>query len=826
MPSYRHPGVYNEETSKPRPVTAVPTSIAVFAGVCVRGPVNVPTLVQSWDDFERRFDGYDEDRTQWELAYAVRGFFDNGGEQAYINRLAHYTDLTDIAGIAVDPADTGTDIQSAGGTASAAQIVCAAGPYSLQNAESLVVNPDGAGNVTSTLAFTRAVLTGSVDLNGSPYTVAAGTEYLDIEVDDNGAVIRVAFTNAFGAYDNTEAAQAINNAVPGASVSWDGSNHLLLRSAKAGTGSKIEVKATSSVALLTGLGLTAISATGTGDAVDAAAVTATELAAALAPMAGITLSTSGGALVITSATTGGSSSLAVHSTSSASLLTELGLTSGQTAAGAAEATQHTYTAAAADVGTWGNDLSVTVVHTPLCPPLGAGLDLYANVLAAATSITMLHGDGISAGSVLFLDDGTNMEFAIVASVTRSVVGSVVRHVVTLSAPLTNGFLAADTEVGSIEYELRVLRGGVEQERWVQLSLNAAADRYGPTVVNDLVVGSQILRWTDEEASIGLGLNVPAEGTYALSGAADESASLSDADVFGDETGKTGLYALDVLDDAQILVVPGAGGRAATVQTILDYCAARQNMFAIFGPSTALTRDQARAYRMTTGGWDSSYGALYWPRVIVADPIGAGRDPVRTIDPSGHIAGAFARNDNVAPPKGGVWSTPAGFGDFGKLKGVRALETYATDRDQDVLNPVGVNVLRKFKGAGIVIFGGRTLSNDAAWRYIAVRRLFLFVEQSIKAATQGDVFRNNDFRTWGELKDRITKFLEDLWRQGAFPGRTVEQSFFVTIDESTTTPSDVDAGRLIGSIGIAPQKPAEFIVFRYSQLPSGQLQITE
>ena len=119
-----------------------------------------------------------------------------------------------------------------------------------------------------------------------------------------------------------------------------------------------------------------------------------------------------------------------------------------------------------------------------------------------------------------------------------------------------------------------------------------------------------------------------------------------------------------------------------------------------------------------------------------------------------------------------------------------------------------------------MFGARTLSSDPLWRYVNVRRLFIYIEQSIVESTKSDVFRNNDFRLWAKLTDKIETFLRGLWQDGAMPGRTEEESFFVKIDETTTTSADVIAGRLNGEIGIRPNRPAEFIVFQFSQYDGG------
>jgi hypothetical protein len=350
------------------------------------------------------------------------------------------------------------------------------------------------------------------------------------------------------------------------------------------------------------------------------------------------------------------------------------------------------------------------------------------------------------------------------------------------------------------------------------------DNYVETAINDSAAGSLFIVAVDENALLGEGADTPGPGSFPLSGGTNEATGIVNADVVGDDTGHTGVHLFDDLDDISLLAIPGYYS-AALVQQVIDYVETRKDLFYIVGPQAGRTRAQMETYRQVTGGFNTTYAGLYWPRIVVTDPVGAGSNPQRTIDPVGHILGIYARVDNLTPPDGGVWNTPAGLGDHGKIRGAIALESQVKDTDQDVLNPIGVNCLRKFNGQGIVVFGGRTLSNDVNWQYIAVRRLFTFVEQSVAKSTKAYVFRNNDYRLWAKLTDLITKFLRGLWEARAFPGSTPALSFFVKINETTTTPADVLVGRLIGEIGLAPQRPAEFLIFRFSQY-DGSTTVTE
>jgi hypothetical protein len=183
-----------------------------------------------------------------------------------------------------------------------------------------------------------------------------------------------------------------------------------------------------------------------------------------------------------------------------------------------------------------------------------------------------------------------------------------------------------------------------------------------------------------------------------------------------------------------------------------------------------------------------------------------------VPPCGHVAGIWARNDATR----GVWKAPANE----VLRGIMNVELKVTRGEQELLNPIGVNVIRPFGTRGIRVWGARTLSSDPSWRYVNVRRLFNFIEQSIENGTQWVVFEPNDLDLWQRVKRTISAFLVGLWRQGALVGATPEQAFFVKCDEETNPPESVDEGRLVVEIGIAPVKPAEFVIFRISQWQGG------
>jgi hypothetical protein len=221
-------------------------------------------------------------------------------------------------------------------------------------------------------------------------------------------------------------------------------------------------------------------------------------------------------------------------------------------------------------------------------------------------------------------------------------------------------------------------------------------------------------------------------------------------------------------------------------------------------SASSTRNQAQGARPRQS--DRGYGAFYFPNMIVRDPI-SGQQIV--VPPSGHIAGVWARTDAMR----GVHKAPANEA----LRGALNLTYRLTAEEQGELNQNGVNCIRFFLREGIRIWGARTLADGSSeWRYLNVRRLFTMIEESIAQSTRWIVFEPNDQSLWKSIRRDISAFLTRLWRDGALMGGTPEEAFYVKCDEETNTPDVIDAGQVVTLIGVAPVKPAEFIIFRISQ----------
>ena len=269
----------------------------------------------------------------------------------------------------------------------------------------------------------------------------------------------------------------------------------------------------------------------------------------------------------------------------------------------------------------------------------------------------------------------------------------------------------------------------------------------------------------------------------------------------------GLTGLEAIDEISLLLAPDEVRRtpedlSPVTTEVINQCERLKDRFAVISVERGQSDIAAIPARR-----DTSYGAFYYPWIEIFDPS---TNDTRRVPPTGHVTGIFARTD----VERGVHKAPANE----TIRGVRNLEFPVTKQMQDILNPQGVNCVRDFRsdGRGIRLWGARTMSSDGEWKYVNVRRLFLFIEESIEEGTQWVVFEPNYEPTWARVSRSVTNFLIRVWRGGALAGITQDEAFFVKCDRTTMTQDDIDNGRLICYIGIAPVKPAEFVIFRISQ----------
>ncbi|MFC6724535.1 phage tail sheath family protein [Halobium palmae] len=343
-----------------------------------------------------------------------------------------------------------------------------------------------------------------------------------------------------------------------------------------------------------------------------------------------------------------------------------------------------------------------------------------------------------------------------------------------------------------------------QEVYDNLSPDESAANYYRDRIND---GSNLVEVTPRGSG-----RPPTVGTTWLAGnfgAVDPQVGLLDfrGDPEAEPGERTGLAAFEELRDVSIVSIPDEHSYGDYLLTgeLVAHCeqpALKDRVAVLQSPQGPFQSDGF-------DGLDSKYAAYYYPWVVIHDPTTGAK---KLVPPGGHVAGIFARSDTER----GVHKAPANE----VVRGVVELPFEVTDGDQAALNPQGVNCIRSFRGRGIRLWGARTVSSDPEWKYVNVRRLFIYIEQSIDLSTQWVVFEPNNEQLWARVRQTVANFLNTVWRDGALMGTTPEEAYYVKCDRSTMTQADIDNGKLIVEIGVAPTKPAEFVVFRLSQWTAG------
>lgn len=303
-----------------------------------------------------------------------------------------------------------------------------------------------------------------------------------------------------------------------------------------------------------------------------------------------------------------------------------------------------------------------------------------------------------------------------------------------------------------------------------------------------------------------------------------------AALIGDLASKTGIYALEDVDLFNLLCIPmtaqvgGSDGlsdpEARAVITVAEtYCEKKRAFFFMDTPKDIDEPQEIKDWLKDHDTLRHRNAALYYPRVKIPDPLNNYR--LRSIGASGTIAGLFARIDTSR----GVWKAPAGT--EAALRNVSELEDLLTDPENGTLNPLAINCLRNFPISGNICWGARTLEGSdqqaSEWKYVPVRRLALFLEESLYRGTKWVVFEPNDEPLWAQIRLNVGAFMHNLFRQGAFQGKTPQEAYFVKCDKETTTQNDINQGIVNIVVGFAPLKPAEFVIIKIQQI-AGQIQV--
>lgn len=480
---------------------------------------------------------------------------------------------------------------------------------------------------------------------------------------------------------------------------------------------------------------------------------------------------------------------------------------------------------AANPGEWGDRLRVTI--TPASKAKTQALEAIDD-----RSVRVKSCDGFTAGDVVEFYDGRTLSHNRV----KSAIDGVLSFEEPIGCDIVDTNLLPKKVIKTCEFNVSV-RFEDAEETYLNVSLNESASSYIAARMqkSELVtveVGKVPAQPAapapaekkddkKDEKAPAVAPAAKAAGVmppYKAVGGVGESLSLgfsggSDgniggtkaSDYMGSDNGpgkRTGIQAF--LENAQVSIMAVPGVTDSDVQlALVAHCENTKSRFAVL--DIPLDKKKVGDVLDHRNMFDTSYAALYHPWLEVFDPLARKSS---YMPPSGAMAGIYARTDTER----GVQKAPANE----VVRGCTGLSCPYNEGEQDILNPQGVNLIRSFTGRGIRVWGARTASSNPLWKYINVRRLFIFVEESLKANTDWVVFEPNSEALWGRVQRTIELFLSSMWRSGALAGTSPGEAFFVNIGRSTMTQDDIDNGRLICNIGIAPVKPAEFVIFRITQ----------
>jgi phage tail sheath protein FI len=453
---------------------------------------------------------------------------------------------------------------------------------------------------------------------------------------------------------------------------------------------------------------------------------------------------------------------------------------------------------------------------PNIPVYGPGFS-YVGLTNQAAAVPVNAGvpnpaSGITVNSVIKLDGtslrpGDTLNFAITQArvvVDRVSVqsGTPVVTIAQFAAQALPAFQASRSRVYARDFTIVVRR----QNEVLEVHENLSLVNINRTDHVDVRLGpgsgaSQYITARDESGLNDLTV-LDNSAFLALQGGSDGLANLADSDFIGSETLKTGLNALTPVRDAAILVIPNAS--EAVTKAAIAYCENRRDLFLILERPSGST-DSIQAYRAKLS---SKYAALYHPWIKVTDAVTG--TPV-LVPPTGSLAGIYGLTD----ARRGVHKAPAGL-DVGKVVVADDVEVAVTKGEYDLLYPLAINAILKSRD-GIHVWGSRTLSADPGWLQINIRRLFIFLEKSIETGTQWVAFEPNDPTLWKSIERNVAAFLRIQWLEGKLVGQTEKEAFFVRCNAETNPPEVVNAGQVITLIGVAPSRPAEFVIFRIKQM---------
>lgn len=799
MPEYLAPGVYVEETSfRSKSIEGVGTSTTAFVGPTLKGPAHgTPDLITSFADFERLYGGLGDlapGRPNY-LAHAVKVFFDNGGSRLYVSRVvpgsATPGQSDELLPVAPAPptqlrfrarfpgpggngvieimekatpvslntlvgAPAGSLLRIGGETvATPAQLNGSlAPPFSLPNGGLLFLAINGS-DTTVTFRGRAAEVVATADLD-DPLVLAPGIGPLEVRIG-GGVTQRIPLPSG-NPVEVQSLLGAINQQLQGGYARLDGKK-LVLGTDQRGSAARLQV-----VGAPAALKLPVILQTNTADAnnnvADLAAVSLAEINALLPTGAnGVTATIVNGSLALRTTRTGVNQELMVRdravgaaSADPISVHGLLGLPTNPVAVqGTAGEAQQVYRLIN---GEWRDqqDGRLNLNQTPF--PI-------ANLLTLSLLVRSSDGQQTLVDDLGYCPDHPRW------------IGAVLKE-------------KPDSRADALSNPVALV----------------ATNPQSVGTVNGLLLRQQLLTLA-EAGGANNALAIPIQG-----GLAGGEATAADYEL--------ALEPLKALEEISIVAAPGHSAHPSEpmfigIQEALISFVSRRRAYQIAVLDPPQDQD-LNGVRQVRSRIDSKYAALYYPWVVVANPLyrpGDARQPAEiSLPPSGFLCGIYGRNDSER----GVFKAPANEVVLGALRFERDINF----AQQEVLNPLGINCLRFFPGRGYRVWGARTASSDPEFKYVNVRRYFNYLEASIDRSTQWAVFEPNSERLWSNIRDTISSFLYTEWVSGALLGGSIQEAYFVRCDRSTMTQNDLDNGRLICLIGVAVVKPAEFVIFRIGQ----------
>ncbi|GHO90340.1 hypothetical protein KSF_003880 [Reticulibacter mediterranei] len=440
----------------------------------------------------------------------------------------------------------------------------------------------------------------------------------------------------------------------------------------------------------------------------------------------------------------------------------------------------------------------------------------ADLVVSQKTFRIQNSAGIEPGSVITLAQGSTQEAHLVASLVNGFV-TLADNGLTNAFQLTQG--AAAVAITTSEFTLNVTQPSAQppvSEQFLNLSMDSRHSRYFGRIIQSALVNVTLPSVPNTQTPPN---NIPAPlaPTFLSGGVDDQLGAVNETHY------QNALTSLSAIKDVELVCLSVRDGIDPTLLSTIQVDAVRhcEQMGDRFAILDAAPRSDANNLSTQVAALASvrGFAAFYYPWLLISDPMGPTGSETMLVPPSGHLAGIYARSDSQR----GVHKAPANE----IINGARGLAALLSDTDQGLLNTIGVNVLRVFPGQPPVVWGARTTApqDQVAWRYINVRRLFIFVEQSLIEGLRWVVFEPNDPSLWKKLERTASEFLSRVWRSGALFGNKASDAFYVKISEEQNTPAVRALGQIIIEVGIAPVRPAEFVIVRIA-MSDGAAQTSE